>query len=725
MKRNQQKRKVWRLSFLVTSMLICLAFLPGDTIGAVTKTQGDYVYYINDNDEVTILEYSGTSKIAEVPSEIEGKKVVSIDEQAFYDSDKLEKVLLPDSLTKIDQSAFDFCISLKEVNIPNGVKNLPYFDRCRSIEVINISEDHPDFASVDGSIFNKKKTILYRYLADKKKTSYTIPSSVKIIDGYAFVNAYSKYLTTITLSKSVTSIEDSDGNEATTTSTFVGCENLKKFIVDKNNKTFTTKDGVLYSKQGTSLRGLVFYPPKKQGSSFKVPEGVVGMGTHAFYRCYNLKKIYIPKSMKSIGCYFKYCKNLSIMLPDTVQHFGVDGHLEDFPILDNCTNCYFYVKEYSVAQKFFQSASAKRAGLKYKVEKVKTYLYGKCRYIVKNNQITIIKYSGTSKTLSIPSKIKGKKVVAIGIGAFSDNKYLTKITIPTNVITIGDKSFSGCKKLSTVSLPKTLKYIGDSAFYYCKSLKKLTLPVNVTKIGASAFRLCGSLEGINIPEKVTSIRSRCFEGCDKLKTVKLSSGITKIESEAFYACPSIKSITLPKKLKSLGWGCFSNCSNLKKIKLPNGIISIETSAFFHCTSLETVLLPESLKELENNLFYGCTSLKKIRIPGSIVKVNEGILTGCSNIEEVELASGITTIESGAFQYLEKLKTVRLPDTLKTLEKYCFYKCPGLETITFPNGVTEISDDAFIDCNKECKFYVTADSLALEFAKKKGLNYIIQ
>ncbi|MDF2905453.1 MAG: alpha/beta hydrolase fold [Herbinix sp.] len=54
-------------------------------------------------------------------------------------------------------------------------------------------------------------------------------------------------------------------------------------------------------------------------------------------------------------------------------------------------------------------------------------------YTVSNNSITISKYIGKNSSLNIPTMIHGKKVVAIGDNAFSDNKYLKKITIPNSI----------------------------------------------------------------------------------------------------------------------------------------------------------------------------------------------------------------------------------------------------------------------------------------------------
>jgi hypothetical protein len=141
-------------------------------------------------------------------------------------------------------------------------------------------------------------------------------------------------LTSISIPKSVTSIEDS---------AFTYCSRLTSIKVDKNNKQFTTKDGALYSNKGTKL---LWVSIQKKGSfsipqnvtvigdsaffkcskltSISIPNKVTSIGMEAFYGCDGLTKITIPNSVKSIGDHaFGACSHLtSVTLPNKISHIG-------------------------------------------------------------------------------------------------------------------------------------------------------------------------------------------------------------------------------------------------------------------------------------------------------------------------------------------------------------------------------------------------------------------
>lgn len=107
-----------------------------DELFRFEKTEGGYVlaeYIQNDNTEITKIE---------VPAEYDGLPVVSIGSSAFKDAEGIERVAIPDTVTKIGDHAFSYAVRLKTVNIPDGVSEIgDYgFDSCFSLNGINIPE---------------------------------------------------------------------------------------------------------------------------------------------------------------------------------------------------------------------------------------------------------------------------------------------------------------------------------------------------------------------------------------------------------------------------------------------------------------------------------------------------------------------------------------------------------------------------------------------------------
>ncbi len=179
-------------------------------------------------------------------------------------------------------------------------------------------------------------------------TSVTIPNSVTSIGSYAFAGCTSLTLVTI-----------GDGVNSIATFAFDGCTSLTSFTVDSNNQTYHSIDGVIYSKDGSTI---VMYPGGRSGS-YSIIEGTTNMGNSVFVRCTGLTSITIPSSVTSIGSYaFAGCTSLtSITIPSSVTSIGEEafsrcGNLTSvsigngvtsignyaFRYIDNLTSVYFY-----------------------------------------------------------------------------------------------------------------------------------------------------------------------------------------------------------------------------------------------------------------------------------------------------------------------------------------------------------------------------------------------
>ena len=80
------------------------------------------------------------------------------------------------SVTSIGSSAFSWCSSLTEVNIPASVTNIGswVFDYCSALTAIHVAEGNTAYSSEDGVLFNKDKTTLVCYPIGKTETTYTV-----------------------------------------------------------------------------------------------------------------------------------------------------------------------------------------------------------------------------------------------------------------------------------------------------------------------------------------------------------------------------------------------------------------------------------------------------------------------------------------------------------------------------------------------------------------------
>ena len=128
MKKAFSKSLSWLLSVV---MIFGMAFMPASYslgMGNISVnatdilTYGDFQYIVNDdNTTVSIKKYTGSSANVSIPSEIYGKPVSLIYDNAFWDCKTLYSVTIPDSVIGILNAAFYNFVNLKQITIPKSV----------------------------------------------------------------------------------------------------------------------------------------------------------------------------------------------------------------------------------------------------------------------------------------------------------------------------------------------------------------------------------------------------------------------------------------------------------------------------------------------------------------------------------------------------------------------------------------------------------------------------
>lgn len=189
-------------------------------------------------------------------------KITRIGESAFFTCEKLETVLLPETLQIIESRAFGGCNNLQEINIPDKIKHIGVcaFEGCSSI------------------------------------TRIIIPDSIKIIGNGAFKDCDN--LREIGLPQNFSA----DGN------IFDGCSNIQAI-----NTNHISDDGhcIIINNVLISCLERLDLPILKE---YRIPEGVIAIGKDAFHRNKTLRKIYIPKTVKEIECNaFVSCNQLQFL----------------------------------------------------------------------------------------------------------------------------------------------------------------------------------------------------------------------------------------------------------------------------------------------------------------------------------------------------------------------------------------------------------------------------
>ncbi len=495
--------------------------------------------------------------------------VTTIGKLGFFGCHSLESIMLPNSVTSIGDYAFRTCSSLTSVNIPSSVISIgnEIFDNCDSLKSITVDPENENYSNDDyGVLFNKDKTILIQYPIGNERESYDIPGNVKSVGDSAFYKCHN--LTSITIPSSVTTIGQS---------AFYNCTSLTNINVSPNNEKYSSDSfGVLFNKEKTEL---IQYPIGSERESYEIPGTVTSIGDNAFLNCDSLKSANIPESVASIGdSAFHDCDNLTEVI---INNPNCDIYSDPDPFYDTIpTQAVIYGYEGSTAQDYalVYHRIFKRIGEE-ESDPSDNYSYLYCE-ITEDGNIRITGYDKETspENLIIPSTIGRRRVTEIGDYAFEYFESLTSVTIPDSVTSIGECAFSECTNLTSITIPNSVTSIGSWAFSDCGGLTSITIPNSVTSIGDCTFLRCTGLTNVTIPNSVTSIGDDAFCNCDSLTSITIPNIVITIGNEAFSGCNSLTSITIPDSVTSIGDEAFFNCLGLERIVIKNPECSIYDSA---------------------------------------------------------------------------------------------------------------------------------------------------
>lgn len=165
------------------------------------------------------------------------------------------------------------------------------------------------------------------------------------------------------------------------------------------------------------------------------------------------------------------------------------------------------------------------------------------------NVATLMRYSGSSSSVKIPSSIKHENVEYI-------------------VTEIHNRAFSDLQireQIKEVIIGDNIKIIDDNTFENCNSLKSVIIGNSVSKIGYSAFCGCAKLTSLRIPDTVETIGSFAFYDCRSLTEISIGTNVQSIGDKAFKHCISLVSFTIPSSVKIIGYEVFGGCNQLSTI----------------------------------------------------------------------------------------------------------------------------------------------------------------
>ena len=208
--------------------------------------------------------------------------VVCLGKHCFFACDNLEKIIIPESVIRMENNPFSGCTKL------------------------SVENHSPYYHFEEGVIYNKYKTTVIGCLNGTRIDRLVIPDTVTLISRNSFWNC--KGIKSIVISKNVNRIGYNP---------FAGCENL---LLESESPLFPSENGVVYNASKTHI---LCATGRAVGKHFCVPDGVTHIGRGAFSGCADMESIdlnrvsYIDKSS------FTSCTSLTeLYIPDSVTYVG-------------------------------------------------------------------------------------------------------------------------------------------------------------------------------------------------------------------------------------------------------------------------------------------------------------------------------------------------------------------------------------------------------------------
>lgn len=535
-----------------------------------------------------------------IPETVNGHRVVDFESWVFKDCTKLESVTFPAG-ARFDRVSLERCENLKSVKISSenenySCENLVLYNKDKT-ELIKL------FKILDGNfkVRDSVSIIHDNAFKDQNLSKIELPRSVKSIGAGAFRGCL--HLKSITLNCPITELKDRtfkdcrslteleipssvtvigenvfDGCLSLGSLTLPGgikeihgpllgtdkhCPKINRITVSGNSGNYVSDDGVLFSKDKTTL---VAFPSARKGgysvpksvtkiadSAFAesqlesltfnsslselgdrafynarslktsaLPESITEIGKQAFWGCSELEKVHISANVKSISHdAFYNCDSMTLTVDANNENYRLEnGCLYERSTSDlmycspTAVNCHIYtcVKD----DWYFAFEDAKRlenitVDQSTELSAVNGVLY--------NKEKTSVFFIPPTKTeYTVLSTVEAMSSAAIKcfpdlkkLSVAPDNKYYHA---ENGVLFRTNNRFYDMlirypvgRSDAYYKLPSGCHGIGEYAFAGCTKLQNLVMHSTVEDIGLGAFEGCESLQYLRIPQDCTLLLS--------------------------------------------------------------------------------------------------------------------------------------------------------------------------------------------------------------------------
>ena len=695
-----------------------------------------------------------------VPSTLGGWPVTVVGDGTFYDCCALEYVEIPSCVTNIGLAAFQGCVGLRGVELPDGLEAIESgaFKDCCSLEYIEIPDSVTRigwdvFYGCGGSLFD----------------TATIPG-VKLVDGWAvgFTESLSGTLNLAGVRGmgewafsdccALEYVEMPDGATRIVEGAFYGCTSLTAVKLPAGLK---------------EIDDLAFCDCCALGF-VEIPDSVTSVGAGAFSECYGLTNVVFKGGMDSMGIMnvfyafdgTPWLEAYLASLPKPANDSFSDATLlagrsgtaigsnvaateEDGDPVGGRSVWWRWTAPADGTALFHNSGETSHdtclvvfsgdsldaleviagvyytgAAAEFEVTRGTTYSIGVGGYGMgdvalswslatdpeysKYDSEEVGGYTWLYRINGDSAELCGTLTSGYGSNCM-DGSVLVDGPVPAayNILPAVSPQPIGYVEVPSMLGGCPVTSVTEGAFYGCGGLTGVRLPSGLEVVGDDAFCGCCALEYIDIPDGVTGIGSGAFGNCSHLASVSIGSGVEFVSDWAFDGCSSLARFEV-----SDGNLCYQSVNGLLltkegdvlvqgvngQVEVPSGVKHIGESAFYGLGGLTRVVLPEGLEAIDAYAFGDCCALEYVEIPDSVRRISCGAFDGCNEslFDEVTMP-GAALVDGWAVGNTASLPAVLFMDGIRGVVEEAFWGCSALEYVVVPDGIKGIGDYAFADC----------------------------
>lgn len=355
---------------------------------------------------------------------------------------KLIEVVLPDTVTEVQDKAFSYCGNIKKLVLPDSLRKVGE----QAFGAVGLAYQNT-------GIDEEHEIYICGPLKDGAET-FEVPEGITEIGEMAFAQSNvgkAEIPECVTLGRGV----------------FAGCVYLEKCVLSGELK---------------EIPYAMFQQCYNPSFDVKIPEGVEKIGDFAFY--YAAFDVELPDSVTTIGenAFFAYMGeryDKVLRLPENLESIGENA---------------------------FAHNTIKEIEWNAKLKSIGRFCFADNRFTEITLPAGVEIQHGAfyyNDYLETAIFAEGTKIITEWM--FYECPNLKTVIMPEGVTEIGESVFRDCPSLESIDIPTTVETIGTEAFDGCSSLKEIVIPASVQYMGTdpsynkqTVFNGCEKLEKIII-----------------------------------------------------------------------------------------------------------------------------------------------------------------------------------------------------------------------------------